>query len=409
VSELPDTHFSPTERQGYLDEVADYLPAFISSAATERADPVGDVSDLLNLRRTDLRKLLAIHLGLSAQVTSFAVSLNAGLRRPVMSSIRPRVSTQAVRGSIDWGATVRGWASGAGAATYVVRPARRIFDTPENRALAWVLGRLSQELQLVAGDPDTSQGWRGRLRENLILIERARRHPWLVDVPAQRPDAAAWKRLRAARTSFYKIIIPDVLRAVATWLEDPSPEDITELLSARYFEPKRDWQLFELVVALRIARAIGAVSASRRKGRIITHSGRSPYATYTLKDGAEVRLWYQAWPAAMTDSLYQRVRLRHEIEAGPTRPDIVIERRNVTPSLLLLEVKASRDASYLGQGVMQLLGYTKEYGTYLNEQACAWLVAPASTAFSAAEPEADEIWVVDAERVAEAVVARMAP
>jgi hypothetical protein len=409
VSELPDTHFSPTERQGFLDEVADYLPAFISSAATERADPVGDVSDLLNLRRTDLRKLLAIHLGLSAQVTSFAVSLNAGLRRPVISSIRPRVSTQAVRGSIDWGATVRGWASGAGAAMYVVRPARRIFDTPEHRALAWVLGRLSQELQLVAGDPDTSQGWRGRLRENLILIERARRHPWLVDVPAQRPDGAAWKRLRAARTSFYKIIIPDALRAVATWLEDPSPQDITELLSARYFEPKRDWQLFELVVALRIARAIGAVSASRRKGRIITHSGRSPYATYILNDGAEVRLWYQAWPVAMTDSLYQRVRLRHKIEAGATRPDIVIERRNVTPSLLLLELKASRDPSYLGQGIVQLLGYTKEYGTYLNEQACAWLVAPSSSAFSAAEPGADEIWVVDAERVAEAVVARMAP
>jgi hypothetical protein len=48
--------------------------------------------------------------------------------------------------------------------------------------------------------------------------------------------------------------------------QEPSEADLTDLLCQRYFEPERNWQLYELVVALRIARAFAerrVASASR--------------------------------------------------------------------------------------------------------------------------------------------------
>lgn len=409
MSEVVDTQFSKEEYAALLDEVRSYLPAFLSSSAAEREDPVGDVSELLNLEARDLRRVVAVHLGLSAQVTAFAAGLRAGLRRPITSSTRPRVVTQAVRGSIDWGATVRLQSTSAAVGLYVVRPARRVFDTPENRALAWALQRLEAELGAVASSPGiVASGWSGRLQENLRFVQAARRHPWLREIPAERPDPGTLKRLAAARISFYKVLLPEVLRAMRRWLDAPSPADVTELLCTRYFEPSRTWQLFEVVVALRLARAFAAVSLGKRRARLLTGTGRAPFAGYRLSPDAEVFLWYQAWPPAAGDSLLSAARDRHGIGAGGTRPDIVVERRGVAPALLVLELKATRSGSYLSQGLSQLLGYVKERPHLLSGPACAWLVAPVSAAFEAAPPHPVEpLWVVDADSVATAAVERL--
>lgn len=408
MSEVVDTGFSARERDALLDEVRYHLPAFLSSSAGEREDPVGDVSDLLNLRTGDLRRVVAVHLGLSAQVTSFAAGLRAGLRRPITSSTRPRVVTQAVRGPIDWGATVRLQSTSAAVGLYVVRPARRVFDTPENRALAWALQRLEAELAAVVPTPETAaSGWTARLQTNLRAIQAARRHPWLREVPPERPNASTLKRLAAARTLFYKLLLPEVLRALRRWMDVPSPADITELLCTRYFEPSRNWQLFEVVVALRLARAFAQVSTGKRRGRLLAGTGRAPFAGYRVPDGGEIFLWYQAWPPAAGASIHRAARERHSISSGETRPDIVIERRGAPPTLVILELKATRSASYLGQGLSQLLSYIKERPTLLSEPACAWLVGPSSAAFEAAPPDpAEPLWVVDADSVAQAAVER---
>lgn len=409
MSEVVDTQFSAAERQELLEETRYHLPAFLSASAVEREDPVGDVSELLNLRSGDLRRVVAVHLGLSAPVTAFADALTAGLRRPITSSVRPRIVTQAVRGPIDWGATIRMQATGAARGHYVVRPARRAFDTPENRALAWALERLDQELSSAAPRADSGGiAWSKRFQEILRDIQRARRHPWLRDITPERPNAAAMKRLQASRTRFYKLLLPDVLLALRRWVDQPSPTDLTDLLCARYFEPSRTWQLFEVVVALRLARAFANVSVGKRRGRLLTGAGRAPFAVYRMGNGSEICLWYQAWPEVAGPSLQAAARRRHQIEGGGTRPDIVIERRTVRPTLVLLELKATRSSAYLGQGLSQLLGYVAERPLHLGEPGSAWLVAPASGAFRAAPPDSVEpLWVVDADAVADAAVGRM--
>lgn len=410
-----DTSFPPSERKAYLDDIQTHLPAFLSSATTEHLDPVGDLSDLLNLTRRDLERVVAAHIGLSSEARDLVASLPRGLRAPITATIRQRVATQAVRGSIDWGATVAHRARTGGAETeYVVRPARRVFDTPENRTLAYVLERLDLALRRVAPAEIDQQagvnnaGWFSELTANASRLRQARRHHWLRDVPAERPDSRARKRLASARASFYKVVIPGALDMLVRYTEDPSPADVSELLARRYFEPERDWQLFELVVALRIARAFGTRSARKRKGRLLVGVGASPYARYVMPDGAEVRLWYQAWPSDSGTSLHGDARDRYEIASGPLRPDLVaqLRRNGETQDAVLLELKATRSASYLGQGLGQLLGYLKDRPSLFTAKPSGWMVAPVSSAFTTNDPAGTELWVVGADVVAARLVER---
>jgi hypothetical protein len=410
-----DTRLSKLEREQFLAEVQAQLPAFLSSASTEQQDVAGDVSALLNLTRGDLERVVAVHLALTDEVRSFVVALPDGLRNPVTSSIRPQTVTQAVRGSIDWGATIRHRMAAGGAAThYVVRPARRVFDTPENRALAYLLERLTISLRRAVpahaeergGTYDA--GWFGEVVATLARVRAARRYHWIRDIPAERPVGRDRARLFAARTAFYKVRIPRALDAVHRYSDEPTPEAITELLTQRYFEPQRDWQLFELLIALRLAAGFGAVSTAKRKARMLVGAGRSPFARYVMPDGAEVWLWYQGWPHDSGLSAHTAARARYGITAGPSRPDFVVQLRRggSTVDALLLEVKASKSSSYLSDGLMQLLGYLKDRPSLFATAPAGWLVAPQSGAFTSAEPEDLDLWTVGSDSVADAAVAR---
>ncbi len=409
-----DTRFSVSERASLLGEVQTHLPAFLSALTVERPDPVGDVTDLLGLHKSHLDRVVAVHLALSQEVRAFVASLRDGLRNPLTSSIRPRLVSQAVRGGIDWGATIR-HRSGAGAASteFVIRPARRVFDTPENRALAFALEQLDLYFRRVlpaALDERNGvhdKGWYGEIVGNVARLREARRYHWLRDVPAERPDSPTLKRLSAARASFYQERIPAVLELLTRYTQDPSPEDITALLTQRYFEPQRDWLLFELVIALRIARTFAARSVTKRS-RLLVGTGRRPYGRYVMPDGAEVCLWYQAWPTNAGASVHSDARDRYAIAAGSSRPDFVIQllRHGASADAVLLEVKASRNASYLSAGLLQMLGYLKDRPALFSAEPAGWLVAPPSTAFKTADAGATPLWAIDSTRVAEEVAKR---
>lgn len=412
MSETVDAKFAAEEREALLAEVREHLPAFLAAATVERVDPVGDVRELLNLRTDDLRRVIAVHFALSEPVAAFVEGLRPGLRRPVTSSIRPRVVTQAVRGPIDWAATIRHRATGeAGAGVYVVRPAHRVFDTPENRALVWALARLDAEAKLAFPGARYESGseWRARIAAAARAPLEARRHPWIRGVPGESPGSPAMSRLRNARTKFYKVLIPDVIDAIRRYVDDPGPDEVAELLCERYFEPQLTWQLFEITVALRLSRAFAGVSDGKRRARLLVGAGRAPFAAYKLPSGDEVRLWYQAWPTGVGPSLHANARTRHGIEAGGTRPDIVLQRVGSAPRVVVLELKATRSAAYLGEGLAQLLAYSHERRDVLSGPGSAWLVAPKSNAFHSAPPsDAEPLWVVDADSAAQAAVAVLA-
>ncbi len=97
-----------------------------------------------------------------------------------------------------------------------------------------------------------------------------------------------------------------------------------------------------------------------------------------------------------------------QLRAGPPRPDLYISRCGAAPDAAVLELKATTSASYLGAGLSQLLGYLAERPGAWTTPPSGWLVAPTSPAFIAADPNGAELWVVSADEVAAAAVARFA-
>lgn len=415
MSRLIDTDFTEEERADLLDEVRNHLPAFLQKAATEQHDPAGDVKELLALDSSDLERLVGVHTCLSEEALNFGAALRRGLRSPVTSSIRPPEVSQSVRGPVDWGATIRQRGLRAGDPTvFVVRSAERIYDTPENRALVWLIQELRTRAQQSGyGDPSdpTSEGfvpsdrWTHRISLLSSQLEAASRTVWLGEVRAEAPSARTMRAIQSARTEFYARTLHDAIQ-MCMRSADPSSEELAELLCERYFEPAESWRLFEVVVALRLARGFQQ-RLGLRKARLLVGAGASPFARFTLPDGGQIQLFYQRWPPSNAVSRRAAAAGRHGFKVGTSLPDLFIVRTGTSADRVILELKATRSAGYLGEGLSQLLGYIADRPDLWTTEPSGWLVAPNSQAFDCAPPDAsDSLWVVDADGVADAAVDR---
>jgi hypothetical protein len=419
VSPAFDSDLPSAVRAALLEEIKGQLPAFLHKKASERHDPVGDVRQLLNLEQEDLKLVVAVHGCLDESVLAFGSGLREGMRSPITASTRPREEGQAVRGPVDWSATLARRSLEAGnSSSYVVRSARRVFDVPENRALAWLLDRLRSETRRALARPvdrawskigSEPSSWPDRIRRLAFEVDTALRTDWLREVPPERPSRRTVKRLRAARSSFYAETLAAAVRAVLE-LDSPSAEVLTDVLCRRYFEPAETWLIFEVCVALRLSRAFEEASGKPRKARLLVGAGGAPFARYGFADGSEVSLRRQTWPDSSGPSLLQETSKRHRLRSSASRPDLFIVRSTPNPDAVLLELKASYRSSYLGEGLSQLLRYIGDRPATWKRKPGGWLVAPASDAFEDHPADAeDDLWIVSAEEVAAAAVARFVP
>jgi hypothetical protein len=417
VSKRVDSRFPAEEHAKLLAEVREYLPLFLHRGATEQHDPVGDVCELFDLEPEDLARVTAVHQCLDPAVLALGAALREGLRRPVAASIRPPEVAQSVSGPIDWAGTVgRRALEGGNSSIFVVRGARRIFDTSENRALVWLLKQLTASVDGAVtwvsgkgggeGQRSRDRDWSRRIATLRGQLADASRVPWLSAIGIEAPTPATLRSLRATRSEFYAQRVAPALESVLD-LTNPSAEVLTEVLSRRYFRPEETWRLFEVAVALRLVRAFAARSPHRRKTRLLVGEGRASFARYSFAGGSEVTLMYQAWPERDEPSMRRRLGKRHALGSRESRPDIFVVRSGPDPDAVILELKASFDAGYLRDGLTELLGYLADHPGLWASQPSGWLVAPASGAFrdEKADP-ASPLWIVSADRVASAVADR---
>lgn len=403
-----DASLDPRLRSSLLDEVRGNLPAFLSSASIERRGPVRASASLLQLSATDINRVLAIHMLMADEVRALSEALQLGMRRPSMASTRPKVVGRSVTSGIDWAATMRARATSSPTGElWVTRPANRIFDTPENRALAWAL-RAIRDLASTSAPRDSEAPWARNARRVAETAGRALQTSWLASVASDWPGDYVYERLGADRTSFYRFRVAAATKYLRRLLINPPAQEVVEAICNHYFEPTNDWQLFEIAVLLRIARAFDLIG--ERVGAIGMFAGHSgPFVTFAIADDIRISLWYQRWPKRAGSSEVSDAIRYYGINAGGTRPDIVGEVTvgATTHSLILLELKASTSSSYLASGLVQLLGYLRDRPDFTRAEASGWLVAPPSPAFTSKEPKGRALWVIDSDQVAERLVTRV--
>ncbi|HEY6730785.1 MAG TPA: hypothetical protein VI039_07155 [Solirubrobacterales bacterium] len=408
---------SDRERQALRREVRAYLPAFLQRGAAEQPDPAGDVRELLRLEQEDLEQVVAVHQCLAPAVLQFGAAVEAGLRRPASQQSLGVESSQAIRGPIDWVVTAKERARVPGeVARYAVRqPSSSTYDTTENRAVAWLLGRLAELVDRAvfwmarkpaAADP-AELGWSEKIERLGEQVAAARQVPWISGLAPEYPTSWVLRSLRASRDGFYARDLPAAIDSVMR-LSEPSAAALTAVLSERYFQPEDDGTLFQVAVALRLAKAFEALSPDLRRTRLLMGDGRSSFARFAFDDGSEVSLAYQAWPDGR-ETMRRSFVKRHGIGKSPKRsiPDLIVLRRGSTEDAVILELKASSNAEYLRGGLQELLAYLADRPDLWGAQPAGWLVAPASEAFEDAGADSSfPIWILDADGVARAATDR---
>ena len=400
----------PSELRGVmLSEIQSLLPAFLSAAAVERDGLVSAAVELLGLPEPELRRVLAVHLMLSTPVRELVAELPTAIRRPLVSSVRPRVAGRTVTSGIDWAATARHRATSSPLGDiWVTRPASRVFDILENRAMAWVLRTLEERGSMAIPPTGEAPGaWGDEIRSMTGVVHRARRIAWLEAVPSTWPGDEAYLRLKADRMGFYRVRVANAARYLRHILTAPSPDDIVRALSERYFEPQQDWKLFELAVLMRITQGLAEIGQRLNPTRLFYDKRRRPFAHFGISATREVRLWYQMWPPATRPSeLNDSVRY-YRLPPGGNRPDIVVEivEAGRSTRAIVLELKASASGSYLSSGFSQLLGYLRDRPALLTEPASGWLVAPSGSTYESRIPNGRALWIISADDVSSAVKA----
>jgi hypothetical protein len=401
-----DTSMDPILQESMLDEVRGALPAFLGSASREQTDPVSAAAELLGLSVVDMKRVVAVHVMLSEPIRALVQALPAGLRRPMTSTVRPRQFSRSISAGIDWKASIahRATASPLGD-VWVTRPARRAFDLPENRALAWVLETVEGRGRVAVRSDHGNSPWAEEIRAMSAAVHAARHVSWVEALDSAWPGDDVYRGLRGDRLGFYKNRVAESARHLRSILVDPSASDLAEAICARYFVPERDWQLFEIAVLLRICRALAANGDLIGNYRLLV-GAPGPFAKFRISSSVEVRVWYQHWPASMVPSELEDAAKHYGVGQTVSRPDIVIEilSDSAPVKAIVLELKASSSAKYLSSGLSQLLGYLRDRPNLTSGPATGWLVAPASTSFTTRAPEGRALWVVSSDEVANEVL-----
>jgi len=398
---LIETSMSPDLRETMLDEVKEYLPAFLSSETRERADPVAATSELLGLPIAALQRALAIHAMLADETRDFLADLPNGIRRPMTASARPRVASRAITSGIDWAATVRYQATASPIGSeWVTRPANRMFNLPENSALAWLLSAIQERAQVAVPNPETASAeWAKEILAAGARVRLSRRTAWLEGVSAKWPGETVYQRLAADRQGFYRTRVTRAARLLRSLLSNPSSQIQVEALSNRYFEPTQDWKLFEIAVLMRLCRRLDVVG--ERVAREATFDAHR-FARYRLQGSREVQIFYQSWPETGEQSELRDAASYYGLRAA-NRPDITVQlcKGGEHVRTMILELKASSSSEYLGSGLSQLLGYLRDRPTFTQHPASGWLVAPHEGWYSRKDPENRALWVLSANDVAD--------
>jgi hypothetical protein len=413
-----DADLPAVEYERMLEEVRAHLPAYLSGAATMRRDMLADVRELLGLDDSDLKRLLAVHVSLDQDAIALVDALGEHTPRPPASSSRTTVVGQTARGSFDWPATISKRAmSGNDTTLFASRSPEKDPDTVETRVLVWVVDTLYGAVRRAGGSPAPSAAredldkWPHRLNAMAATLARVRKVRWIADAVARRPSPRDVQRLAASRSRFFREAVRPVAAALLR-AEEPDAQAITDILCRLYFEPDKVWRLYELTVALRLARAFNdpATGLTPRPARLVRGApGVGAYATYDTAGGGTVALTYQGWPKDAGPSSRATIAARHGLHATDSIPDVLVIRRDADGAIvdaLVLELKASVQAKYLVQGLSQLLSYLGEQPRLFGRPPAAWLVAPRSDALAAAPSGADSpLWIVDAADVARHAVA----
>jgi hypothetical protein len=353
-------------REAALQEVSHRLWRNLSAASSIES-LVSTAESLFELRRGDIRRLVAAHLLLADETTAMLAAAGAALKRlPPGSRVAEEEFVGHVRGPVDWRQTLQIQLSSGDRTRFLCLPHERSFETPLSRLIAFNL-QACETLLARALLRGSAGEVRRRLQDFESQVHRLSNHVKLDGVravlPSSRQLAALQRRpgcgplisfAQRYRDSFEQLDRASALRVVERQLLAPSSDDA----------------LFELQVGFRVLEQLEARGFRQLAHSVIEPGTGGPLASMR-RGSEEVRLWWQrsVFRFIGPDSgLYAESLFLAGLPTAPLRPDLVLEFPEVG-RVVLFEIKHSRlEGSPASEGVRDALLYLMDARAHFDGQ-----------------------------------------
>jgi hypothetical protein len=357
----------PWSREQAIAEVRRDIWRYLKHTASREPELQLEAAAILQMPAAEVRTLAQAQFILGEDVRALLDGMGGLMRRLATTTVdEEECSAEHVRGPIQWGPTLMEQSKTGLRHRYVTAPAKRAFDTPENRILVAAL--------VAIVDVGERTGWH-RLGERHLAGEvRARvdeaRH-WrsrraLSSILVTNPTPRALSRLASGRTRRRYRPAVEVVRTHQRLVRRLDRDAIRTAVERHALVTSSDDVLLELLCAFAIARAL------TDSGWVVSHPGlvRHGRCFLTASRGhVRLELHYQGVPARLAaGAAYDEVQKAHGFPGdgiGRLRPDFVIRLHDDDGERWILgEVKggprrrvqdSARDALY------DLLAYRRNY------------------------------------------------
>jgi hypothetical protein len=347
-------------------QVRDRLWLYIGSHSdTAMLEPV--VEELLLLERGDVRRLGALHLLLSDQMSLVVDAAERLLRVLPASAKRVDMETVgSVRMPVQWERTLVRQRSTADPTRFVCRPPERRYDTTLARLIELALRTCLDLASLADVEPAGPASPGAAIARRVEAATRLRAHAKLRHVT--RVKSLPSRTLETIKRRPDALALAEFVKRAHQVASDVDTSEIRDVIS-RVLSPQRPDVLFELFVGFKVLDAL--VGHGLRLTRLRPVPGRRmPFAKFISADGDEYELWWHRaiWVshADKSFSAYADVLRAARLRTSPLIPDFLLVRR---PSLrvLMIEVKLTEQETGTPdrRGIQDALGYVKDAERFL--------------------------------------------
>lgn len=358
------------------NQIADYsssmLWRFIKRNAFEsEAEEV--VQNLTGLNKNDIELLSSIRFLLSESVdvmiNKIAIKIiNQLSKESVNEKI---VDRNRVCGRLDWQNTIKTRATaGNDPSIYVYTRRAQIFDLPENRLFLFLLRQIyGMALRFVSEDFQ-NQTWyteeqvRQKWTEKVSIIAYKTgmllKNPYILKISnLHEISDKIIENTYKHRQDHYRQLA-DISREYLESIKHPL-NYLNKVLNKNILEPLNRDTLYEIAVLFKVLNKIISNGWTEQFTGLI--GGSSNIISKLEKDNHIIKVYTQKLPKIMNErSAYGYIMSGYGITEKLRRPDIILEfQTDIKKHYLIIEVKRSKNRTYLADGSYKLLGYLMDY------------------------------------------------
>lgn len=326
------------------------------------------IEGLFNLNENDINILKQIHFLLSPQVKKLIKLLPHLIRNLSHSTNIEKIeSTGIIQGQINWNKTYnkRYQMGYDNKSLFICNSTHKQYNLVENQVLKYILNIIIQIIQSldIKGleenfDKKETKYWQDEIIGIYKIVKNTRKNIKFQDITI--PKHIKPKMLQKTynnRNILYKDVVKCYQLYDSIFIEN-NQEELIDLVKHQILEPMNNDKLYEIYIFFKL---IEPLDKNYLKLGLLRPN--NDYTARYKTDNKIINIYYQIKPEIFKNkSNYKQLTNFYNFKFFSKRPDIIIEYIiNNKKSYKILEIKRTKDPSYIVTSIYKILSYIKDY------------------------------------------------